>query len=119
MHISIHALVHDTLVLHDSSSATKAIGLIGNRAIGPKCGSRASRGPARDKEERMIILIRIKFRAFRFTWRTERLAYGISHDEKGNWTIAKLGTPTDEEFDRMRKIFNKWGITIATSGTLI
>lgn len=119
MHISIHALVHDTLVLHDSSSATKAIGLIGNRAIGPKCGSRASRGPARDKEERMIILIRIKFRIFKYTLKTERLAYGISHDEKGNWTIAKLPTPKDEEFDRMNKLVNKWGITICSSGTLI
>lgn len=81
--------------------------------------SRATQETNARGEDGMIILIRIKFRAFRITWRTERLAYGISHDEKGNWTIAKLGTPTDEEFERMRKIFNKWGITIATSGTLI
>jgi hypothetical protein len=46
--------------------------------------------------------------------KVDRRAFGISHDEQGNWTIGKLTDPKESEFKTAKTFFSKWGITLAT-----
>lgn len=62
----------------------------------------------------MRVLLRIKWSALGVSLKIDRRAWGISHDQEGNWTIGKLPDPKESEFKTAKTIFNKWGITMAT-----
>ena len=67
----------------------------------------------------MRVLIRVKYRFLGFTIGTDRKAFGISHDELGNWTIGRINDPKDLDFITAKKIFDRWGVLVATTGTII
>lgn len=67
----------------------------------------------------MRILLRVKWSAFGACLKVDRRAFGISHDDDGNWTVGKLANPKESEFKTAKVMFNKWGITLATTATTV
>lgn len=62
----------------------------------------------------MRILLRIKWNVFGYTASIQRVGWGISHDQDGNWTVGQLPTVKEADFKGAKTIFNKYGVTLAT-----
>lgn len=61
----------------------------------------------------MRVLLRIKWRALGYTVGVQRLGWGISHDEVGNWTVGKLPEVKEADFKGAKTLVTKWGVTLA------
>lgn len=61
----------------------------------------------------MRVLLKIKWRAFGYTFAVQRVGWGVSHDEAGNWTIGRLPEVNEDDFKGAKTIFNKRGVTLA------
>lgn len=61
----------------------------------------------------MRVLLKVKYRVFGYTLAVQRLGWGVSHDEAGNWTVGRLPDVKEADFKGAKTIFNKWGVTLA------